>query len=175
MLDARRDAGRVRQCHGDLHLRNIVLFDGRPTPFDAVEFNDDLACVDVLYDAAFLLMDLWHLRLRRHANVFWNAYVNTTEDFDGMSLLPLFLSCRAAVSANTAAAAANLQRDLEKRRSLRTRSREYLALASRLLHPRAACVIAIGGFSGSGKCETVAVGLVRERTSTASSSHISPL
>ena len=55
LLDRRRAAGFVRQCHGDLHLRNIVLLDGEPTPFDAIEFNDAIACGDVLYDLAFLV------------------------------------------------------------------------------------------------------------------------
>src|SRR5215831_10277680 len=58
LLEDRRWAGHVRQCHGDLHLRNIVLLDGRPTLFDGVEFNDEVSCTDVLYDIAFLLMDL---------------------------------------------------------------------------------------------------------------------
>jgi aminoglycoside phosphotransferase family enzyme len=75
MLDKRRDDGFVRQCHGDLHLRNIVLIDGHPTLFDGVEFNDEIACIDVLYDVAFLLMDLWHRRLARHANVILNRYM----------------------------------------------------------------------------------------------------
>ncbi len=56
-LDNRRDAGFVRRCHGDLHLRNIVLLNGVPTLFDGIEFNDQIACIDVLYDLAFLLMD----------------------------------------------------------------------------------------------------------------------
>src|SRR5690606_1499444 len=59
--------GRVRRCHGDLHLRNVCLFEGRPTPFDAIEFNDDIAICDVLYDLAFLLMDLDHRGLRPFA------------------------------------------------------------------------------------------------------------
>lgn len=58
LLDERRASGLVRQCYGDLHLRNIVLLDGRPTLFDGVEFNGRIACTDVLYDIAFLLMDL---------------------------------------------------------------------------------------------------------------------
>lgn len=68
-LDARREAGFVRECHGDLHLRNIVLLDGRPTLFDAIEFNDEIACTDVLYDLAFLLMDLWRRGLPKHAPI----------------------------------------------------------------------------------------------------------
>ena len=63
LLDQRRDTGFVRQCHGDLHLRNIVMLDGEPTLFDAIEFNDELAWIDVLYDLAFLLMDLARLGL----------------------------------------------------------------------------------------------------------------
>src|SRR4029453_6138438 len=66
LLDERRAGGHVRQCHGDLHLRNIVLLDGRPTLFDAIEFNDEIACADTWYDTAFLLMDLWRRRLPRH-------------------------------------------------------------------------------------------------------------
>jgi aminoglycoside phosphotransferase family enzyme len=64
----------VRQCHGDLHLRNIVLIDGQPTLFDGIEFNDEIACTDVLYDVTFLLMDLWRRLLPRHANMVWNGY-----------------------------------------------------------------------------------------------------
>ena len=78
-LEARRQTGFVRQCHGDLHLRNIVLLDGVPTLFDAVEFNDEIACTDVQYDLAFLLMDLWRRRLRAHANVVWNRYLAHTD------------------------------------------------------------------------------------------------
>src|SRR5690606_6689817 len=95
-LDARRDAGLVRHCHGDLHLRNIVLLDGQPTPFDGVEFNDAIACIDVLYDLAFLLMDLWRRDLRQHANVVLGSYLEASSHADGLELLPLFLSCRAA-------------------------------------------------------------------------------
>ena len=88
LLDARARDGFVRQCHGDLHLRNIVLLDGRPTLFDAIEFNDEIACIDVLYDLAFLLMDLWRRRLPRHANVVWNGYLGETVDLDGTAAAP---------------------------------------------------------------------------------------
>ena len=110
LLDRRRESGFVRQCHGDLHLRNIVLLDGRPTLFDGVEFNDEISCTDVLYDLAFLLMDLWRRRLPRHANAVWSRYLAETDDLAGVPLLPLFLSCRAAVRAKTSATAAQLQK-----------------------------------------------------------------
>jgi aminoglycoside phosphotransferase family enzyme/predicted kinase len=151
LLDARRDGGFVRQCHGDLHLRNIVLLDGRPTLFDAIEFSDEIACIDVLYDLGFLLMDLWRRQLPRHANAVWNGYLATASDVGGLPLLPLFLSCRAAVRAKTSATAANLQTEPQRKHELQEMARDYLAMALRLLHPPPACLIAIGGFSGSGK------------------------
>ncbi len=135
LLEERREAGFVRQCHGDLHLRNIVMLDGRPTLFDGVEFNDEISCTDVLYDLAFLLMDLWRRRLPRHANAVWNRYLAETADLAGVSLLPLFLSCRAAVRAKTSATAAHLQEDAARRSELQGLAREYLAMAGQLLHP----------------------------------------
>jgi len=69
VLDERQHLRRVRQCHGDLHLRNIVLIDDEPTLFDGVEFNDEIACVDVLYDLAFVLMDLLKRDLPVQANL----------------------------------------------------------------------------------------------------------
>jgi hypothetical protein len=158
LLDVRRASGLVRQCHGDLHLRNIVLLDGQPTLFDGVEFDDRIACTDVLYDLAFLLMDLWRRRLPRHANAVLNRYLADTGNLDAVSLLPLFLSCRAAVRAKTSATAARLQHDPGRRGELHALAREYLAMADGLLHPPRPCVVAIGGFSGSGK-STLALGL----------------
>ena len=91
-LMARRPQGFVRRCHGDLHLGNICLIDGRPTLFDCVEFSDEVACIDVLYDVAFLLMDLQHRTLGVHAHVVYNEYAAATGDLDGLSLL--HSSCR---------------------------------------------------------------------------------
>lgn len=158
LLDARRRAGFVRHCHGDLHLRNIVLLDGTPTLFDGVEFNDEIACTDVLYDLAFLLMDLRRRRLPHHANAVWNAYLSETGDLDGLPLMPLFLSCRAAVRAKTSATAARLQADTARRRELEELAREYLAMADSLLLSPRPRLIAVGGLSGSGK-STLARGL----------------
>jgi aminoglycoside phosphotransferase family enzyme/predicted kinase len=151
LLDERRDAGFVRQCHGDLHLRNIVSWKGEPTLFDAVEFNDEIACIDVLYDLSFLLMDLWKRRLPQHANRVWNGYLTETGDLEGLPVMPLFLSCRAAVRAKTSVAASALQSDAQRRAALQELAREYLRMALELLRPARPCLIAIGGLSGSGK------------------------
>ncbi len=156
MLDQRRDDGRVRQCHGDLHLRNIVLIDGQPTLFDGVEFNDQISCIDVMYDMAFLLMDVWHRRLHHHANVLLNRYLVDSADVGGLQLLPLFLSCRAAIRAKTSATAAELQVDSHRRRELVGTAGDYLAMASSFLHVESPTLVAIGGFSGSGKTTVAA-------------------
>lgn len=151
LLDERRDAGLVRHCHGDLHLRNIVLLDGQPTLFDAIEFSDEISSIDVLYDLAFLLMDLWRLGLPHHANVLWNSYLAETGDLGGLPLMPLFLSCRAAVMAKTTATTANLQTDGGRRLAFRVLANTYLTVADALLDPPPPRLIAIGGLSGSGK------------------------
>jgi uncharacterized protein len=151
LLDVRREAGFVRWCHGDLHLRNIVLLEERPTLFDAVEFNPDIACIDVLYDLAFLLMDLWRRGLPVHASLVFNDYLGATLDIEGLAALPLFLSCRAAIRAKTGATASRLQPDAAEARRLQAAAREYLTMADTLLDRPEPRLIAIGGLSGSGK------------------------
>ena len=89
LLDVRRAEGRVRRCHGDLHLRNICLFNGRPTLFDCIEFSDPIACIDVLYDLAFLLMDLEHRGLRRLGNIVFNRYLDRADEVSGLAALQL--------------------------------------------------------------------------------------
>ena len=91
LLERRGKDGFVRHLHGDLHLRNICLIGGRPVIFDATEFNDRLAICDVWYDFAFLLMDLNHRGLRRHANRVFNDYLWHTGDIAGLALLPFFV------------------------------------------------------------------------------------
>ncbi len=144
-LDQRRADGFVRQCHGDLHLGNIVLLDGAPTLFDAVEFNDDISCIDVAYDLAFLLMDLWHRGLPRHANFVLNEYLRLTGDLESLALLPLFLACRATVRAKTNATAATLADAAAARQPLVEAAHQYLELAQRFL------VSARAGAGGGGR------------------------
>lgn len=155
-LDRRAAAGRLRRCHGDLHLRNICLFEGRPQLFDCIEFNDRIATVDTLYDLAFLLMDLWHRELPAFASLVVNRYLDVTGDEDGFVLLPFFMAVRAAVRAHVTATQADETGDADGR--LARTARAYFALAQALLVPGRGCVVAIGGLSGSGK-STVAEAL----------------
>jgi predicted kinase len=151
LVDARRVHGLVRQCHGDLHLHNVFLADGAPTLFDAIEFNDDFACIDVMYDFAFLLMDLVHRGLEPHANAALNGYLEVRPDYAGLALLPLFLSCRAAVRSKVNLAQASVQDDVQAEAAHRCEARAYLQLAQTLLDPGKPSLVAIGGLSGSGK------------------------
>jgi aminoglycoside phosphotransferase family enzyme/predicted kinase len=150
LLERRRAAGKVRQCHGDLHLRNIVMLDGRPTPFDGIEFDDAIARIDVLYDLAFLLMDLEKRGLRPQANAVFNRYLADTGEWDGLPLMPMFLANRAAIRSHVAGAA-RVQSHSEKAETQAKEARAYLDLALTLLSPPPPRLIAVGGLSGTGK------------------------
>src|SRR5437868_1580367 len=80
--DPAESKSQVRRCHGDLHLRNIVLIEDRPVLFDAIEFDEAIATCDVLYDLAFLLMDLWTRGLKSHANLLFNRYLWICDDVE---------------------------------------------------------------------------------------------
>ena len=151
LLDRRRAEGCVRLCHGDLHLRNVCLIAGRPVLFDCIEFSRELACIDVLYDLAFLLMDLEERHLRPLANAVFNRYLDLTDEGGGSSAIPLFLSIRAAVRAHVTATAAKLNTVPETRDRLAAEARQYLQLALELIQPVGPVLIAIGGLSGTGK------------------------
>jgi hypothetical protein len=151
LLAARERDGLVRRCHGDLHLGNIVLIDGSPILFDAIEFDARIATSDVFYDLAFLLMDLIERGLTPAANRVLNRYLLETkrlEDLDALAALPLFMSVRAAIRAKVTAARRKHSPAPEQAAQ---GARDYFALAQRLLAPVAARLIAVGGLSGSGK------------------------
>lgn len=153
LLLSRSQHGFVRLCHGDLHLRNIVLHHGHPTLFDAIEFDDRLASIDVLYDLAFLLMDLWHRGLKAHGNLCFSSYVSSavsTEALDGLAALPLFMSTRAAIRAMVAIDKLAVTGGMNRQSGL-NEIEEYFSLAMQFLEPRQPTLIAIGGLSGTGK------------------------
>lgn len=151
LLEDRRERGFVRHCHGDLHLRNIFLHNGQATLFDAIEFDPDLADIDVLYDLAFLVMDLDHRALPELASVVLNRYLDNTGDADGLAALPLFLSLRAAIRSHVQAVAAAEQSVPDEATALAADAASYLDLARRYLMPAQPRLIAVGGLSGSGK------------------------
>ena len=167
---ARKRDGWVRECHGDLHLGNIALLEGVPTPFDGIEFNPDFRWIDVMNEIAFLAMDLFDHRLPRLAFRFINAYLELTGDYAGLRVLRFYLVYRALVRAKVAclrehqtgiAAHAKSEIDQEYRR--------HLHLAERLAAPAHAALLIMHGLSGSGKTTVAqdlleALGAVRLRS-----------
>ena len=157
ILLARGRQGLARRSHGDLHLRNIVLIDGEPTLFDAVEFSDDVASGDVLYDLAFLIMDLEERGLRRAANRLMNRYLapEPPEAVAGLAALPLFMSVRAAIRAKVEAVAADRLEGVRREQALAL-ARRYFERAADFLRDVPRRLVAVGGLSGTGKSAVAA-------------------
>lgn len=150
LLSTRSETGHVRRCHGDLHLCNIVLIDDRPVPFDALEFDEVLGTCDVLYDLAFLVMDLRHQGLDRAANMVLNGYLYAERGMEdpGIAAFPLFLAVRAGIRAMV-----DIQTDriCGKPGRKTEGARRFLDESITALAPPAPRLVAVGGRSGSGK------------------------
>ena len=154
LLLARGAQGLVRRGHGDLHLGNIALIDGAPLPFDALEFDPIVAAGDVLYDLAFLLMDLVERRLRRagqcRAQHLFHGVAHGRKTSRRWRPYRCFLSLRAAIRAKVTASK-GVNADAKKRDEILSDAKTYFDLACRLISPRPPQLIAVGGLSGTGK------------------------
>jgi aminoglycoside phosphotransferase family enzyme/predicted kinase len=146
LLRQRSQSGKIRRCHGDLHLNNIVVMGNKPVPFDAIEFNDDYVFIDPIYDVSFLLMDLERIGERKLAHVLFNRYFELIPDDESLTLLPLYLSLRAAIRAHVA-----VSRGAAGDSTATDEAYRCFALARDFLVVRPPQLIVIGGFSGSGK------------------------
>jgi len=155
LLDARRARGKVRRCHGDLHLRNICLYDGKPLIFDCIEFSESIASVDVLYDLAFLPMDLSHYGEGRFANLVLNRYLDLSGEDDGLAAMPVFMALRAVIRAHVTASAAE-HAQAGKRDAQFAEARRYAEAAAAILRSSSPRLVAVGGLSGSGKSSLAA-------------------
>ena len=147
----RFDDGFVRDCHGDLHLGNLVRLPSGITTFDCIEFNPDLRYTDVYADVGFLTMDLTekgHPELAAH---FLNRYLERSGDYEGAALLDLFFVYRCLVRAKVAAIRSR-ERESDAERSADTRdARDYSAMARRQVTRSRPVLIIMCGLSGSGK------------------------
>jgi aminoglycoside phosphotransferase family enzyme/predicted kinase len=155
LLRERGRAGLIRHIHGDLHLGNIVLIGDRPVLFDAIEFSELIASGDVLYDLAFLLMDLLERGLAKPANIVLNRYLAQTrrsEDLDALEALPFFLALRAAIRAKVTAARMERAKASEQL-GIAKSARAYFDFARRAISPAPPQFIAVGGLSGTGKSQ----------------------
>lgn len=133
-LEARRRQGRVRRCHGDMRLANICLLDGQPTLFDGIEFSERLACIDVLYDLAFVLMDLQHHGLNQLGACLLATYINHCTWKEDCEPLALFLSLRAATRCFSFAGAAQRHADPARRDEKRQKAILLMQQALGYLH-----------------------------------------
>lgn len=162
-----RQKTEVRYVHGDLHLRNICIYEGQPQIFDGIEFNDAYACCDVWADIAFLIMDLFYRGRGDLASLVTNTYLEETDDFEGLPLLPLYISYRAAVRAKVNIFESQTVSEQLQREKALVSAGKHAELALQALEPRAPLLIAIGGFSGSGKTT-----LARELAKAISAIHV---
>ena len=149
LMRARQQAGRVRECHGDLHLANLVLTGERVTMFDCIEFNDDLRWIDVVSDIAFLYMDLLAHDEPGLADWWVNEALSRSGDYEAAPLLRFYAVYRAMVRAKVTATH-NAQRQ-DKTRDDASEALAYLALAERLMAPPQVRLVITHGLSGSGK------------------------
>jgi aminoglycoside phosphotransferase family enzyme/predicted kinase len=153
LLDKRAANGCVRRCHGDLHAANIVVWNGRPVLYDAIEFDRDLATIDTLYDLAFLLMDLDRRGQRTAANAILNRYLwlgRSDLDLEGLAALPLFLSVRAAIRSLVTGERAAQETGTAGEADLRT-AHDLLRAAIATLGTAPPTLVAVAGLSGTGK------------------------
>lgn len=147
LLVERKRGGRVRECHGDLHLGNIAIIDRRPCLFDCIEFNDELRWNDVFSELAFLMMDLQFNERPDLAARLLDAYLQASGDFAGLAVLRYYLVYRALVRAKIALLALPVQTE---------RYARHLALARTHMVTSATPIIVLHGFSGSGKSHLAA-------------------
>ena len=148
----RKAAGFVRECHGDLHLGNILLSGGEPLAFDGIEFNPGLRWIDVISDLAFLVMDLAVHGRADHAWLLLNGWLEETGDHAGLALLTFYQAYRAMVRAKVAhlrASCAGIPA-LEREAALASAA-TYLAYARTLTAPQARALLITHGLSGTGK------------------------
>jgi uncharacterized protein len=152
LIQKRKKQGFVRDCHGDLHLANIILYKNKPVLFDRLEFNEDLRWTDVMADLAFLLMDLTEKKQKKLANLLLNTYLCYTEDYQGLTLLPYYLMYRAVVRAKIALFRLK-QQGLSKQEEHEIQREYYnfIKLAESYTQDAKPCLILMHGFSGSGK------------------------
>lgn len=147
----RQDDDFIRECHGDLHLKNLVRLPSGISAFDCVEFSADLRNIDVISDVSFLVMDLVSRRREDLAYVFFNRYLECTGDYDGVSVFGLYYVYHALIRAKIAAIHSTERSDENDRQDDLKEMAHYCSVARHWTENRRPCLIVMHGFSGSGK------------------------
>ncbi len=170
IFEQRRRNGWVRECHGDLHLGNIVVIDGQVRVFDCIEFNPALRWIDVMSELAFVAMDLLARNQAPFAYRFLDRYLQLTGDYSGVALLRYYIVYRALVRAKVAMMRVRqAEIDENTSRSLTSRVHAHIELAARMSRQTRPALIVMHGLSGSGKTSSSqlllqAIGAIRVRS-----------
>lgn len=168
-LQARKQDGFIRECHGDLHLGNITLINGKVTVFDCIEFNEPFRMIDVTADIAFMVMDLEDHGCKSLANRFFNRWLEKTGDYGAVPLLNFYKSYRALVRAKVSLLRLSQEQDATQREQILQKYRSYADLAESYTAIPARFLCITHGFSASGKSHAAikvaeAVGALRIRS-----------
>lgn len=147
-FEERKTQGFIRECHGDMHLGNIVMINNEPVIFDCIEFSKDLRWIDVINDIAFLIMDLDEHDCSELSNRLLNAYLEYTRDYAGLSVLRFYLVYRAMVRAKVACIRLGQEHHDEQARS---DYRRYIDMACIYTEQQQPVLFMTYGVSGSGK------------------------
>jgi aminoglycoside phosphotransferase family enzyme/predicted kinase len=155
ICQARIDQQKIRECHGDLHLKNICYWQDKIQLFDRIEFNEPFRFVDVMYDIAFAVMDLEARGSKDLANVFLNSYLEITGDWEGVQMLPLYLSRQAYVRAKvTSFLLDDSGISSEQKKEAKEAAKNYYHQAWEYTKNKQGKLIVMSGLSGSGKSTT---------------------
>jgi len=158
----RKAQGRIRECHGDLHLGNIALIDGRITPFDCIEFNDAFRWIDVMNELAFAAMDLAACGRPDFAHRLVNRYLEASGDYAGLAVLRFYLVYRAMVRAKIDCIHAGQDSvSTDVKQGERRDFLERIALAEHYAQPSRPFLAITSGLSGSGKTHVSQLALER--------------
>lgn len=155
VFQSRIDHHWIRECHGDLHLKNICLYQNQILLFDRIEFNEEFRFVDVMYDVAFVVMDLEGRGRADLGNRFLNTYIEQMGDWAGLQLLPFYLTRQAYVRAKVNSlilddpAVSEEQKEIAKQEAI-----QYYKLAWQYTRRSSGGIVMMSGLSGSGKSTT---------------------
>ena len=156
MMTQRKQQGYIRECHGDLHLSNMTLINGKVTLFDSLEFNPLLRWIDIISEVAFVLIDLLYVHEQRLTFRLLNRYLQLTGDYQGVSLLRYYLVYRALISAKVALLRQSQQNTDNKPLAPCLKYQDFIGLAERYTQPTPVKLIISHGYSGSGKSTLMA-------------------
>lgn len=148
----RKQQGFIRECHGDLHLRNLIWLDGHPVAFDCLEFDESLRWIDVMCEVAFLVMDLMSRNQNALAYAFLNQYLQITGDYAGLTVLPYYISYRAMVRAKVDALRHQQAGiSVQALKAIDSELHTYINLAHHISQSKQATLMITRGMSASGK------------------------